>query len=113
FSLSISRGASGFPGPSSQPVNKITISRAAQWVALSLEGVYGSKTATYRATLNDARGRVVWQENRLVSATGDSVGIVLPAELFESGDYVLTLEAQAGTGHYVNPAHYRFRVRRD
>jgi len=110
FTLSISRGAPGFPDSSSQPVNQIAISRAARWVAFSLEGAYGPKPKAYRATLNDAHGRLVWQESQLLSATPDSVGVVLPASLFESGDYLLTLETQAGDGHYVNPARYRFRV---
>jgi len=111
FSLSISRGAPGFPdSSSSQPVNQIAISRAARWVAFSLEGAYGPNPRSYRATLNDAHGRLVWQESQLVSATPDSVGVVLPASLFESGDYLLMLETQAGEGHYVNPARYRFRV---
>ncbi len=110
FSLSISRGAPSFPDSSSQPVNQIAISRAARWVAFSLEGAYGPKPKAYRATLNDAHGRLVWQESQLLSATPDSVGVVLPASLFESGDYLLTLETQAGDGHYVNPARYRFRV---
>jgi hypothetical protein len=107
FLISTMRSA----GSSSDPETLITISSAIPWVILSLERDFETEYRSYRATLNDAKGRIVWRQEHLVHTAPAAMGIVLPSNLFHTGDYELKLEGLTRDAQYFPAAHFRIRVR--
>jgi hypothetical protein len=107
FLMSTMRSA----GSSSEPENRITFSSSVPWVTLSIERDYEAEYRDYRATLRDAKGRTVWQQEHLVPATPAGMGIILPSNLFHAGDYELKLEGVTRDARYFPAAHFRIRAR--
>lgn len=106
FSLDTTRGGGQ---DISQPVNHLVISRIPQWVVLSLD-LRGQNFESYRATLSQSDGQVLWKADRLAPGTPSTLGLTLPSRLFHQGDYLLTLEGVIREGTYVITGHYAFRV---
>jgi hypothetical protein len=99
---------SGQPG-GSRPVNRITISRAPQWIVFSPELEEEQHFPQYRATLSEAGGRIVWKQT-LTSASANALAISLSSSLFHEGDYVLVLEGQSKPGRQFTTHVYPFHI---
>ena len=93
----------------SQPVNRITISRAPQWIVFSPQMEEEQHFSQYRATLSEAGGRIVWRQT-LTPMSGNALAISLPSSLFHEGDYVLALEGQSKPGRQFTTHLYPFRI---
>jgi hypothetical protein len=107
FLMSTMRGADS----SSEPENRITFSSSVPWVTLSIERDHEAEYRDYRATLSDAKGRTVWQQEHLAPAPPAAMGIILPSNLFHTGDYELKLEGVTRDARYFPAAHFRIRAR--
>lgn len=94
----------------SSPVNRITISRSAAFIVLSLEREYEPEFQSYRITLKDPAGTSSWQASNLVPSSPAALSVALPSSLVHEGNYFLTLEGLKPDGHYVVAAHYPFQV---
>lgn len=77
---------------------------------LSLEGETHKK---YRATLSTPEGRKIWSRDLTggrPSTKSTHITFSLPADLFESGDYVMDLSGANADGKWESVADYSFRV---
>ena len=92
-----------------QPVNRITISRAPQWIVFSPELEEEQHFPQYRATLSEAGGRIVWRQI-LAPTSGNALAISLSSSLFHEGDYVLVLEGQSKPGRQFFTHVYPFHI---
>ncbi len=92
-----------------EPVNRLVLPRSPQWIVLSPDRDSELDVLSYRATLKDSRGRVVWNDRFAGDAASGALAINLPSTLFRAGDYVLTLEGRSRDGRSVSLA-YSFRV---
>ena len=68
---------------------------------------------TYRAEVSTVAGKEVWNENDLhprETPSGKGVAVRIPAKLFGSKDYILTLRGLAPSGRLQVVSEYSFRV---
>jgi hypothetical protein len=108
FALNITRG--GQPGDS-EPANRFALSKSPELVVLSLD-LDGNNFETYRATLKESGGRVVWKGESLTPASSHTLSIALPSSFLHQDDYSLRLEGLTRQGNYTAAGHYSFRVKR-
>lgn len=108
YPLNMTRGAQ--PG-GSEPANRVVLSRSPQWVVLSLD-LDGNAFESYRATLRQSGGRVIWKSASLTPASSQILSIALSSNVFQQGDYSLRLEGLTRQGTYTAAGHYSFRVKR-
>ena len=94
---------------SSEPIDQLVLSREPQWVVLSLDVEDNSDVRSYRATLENAKGNVVWVADLAGFASSGPLTISGPSTLFQAGDYVLTLAGRARNDRSISRA-YSFRV---
>ena len=87
FILSQTRGDNA----AERPANKIAIPPEPRWIVLTLEQDL-SEFRSYRATLRDHEGNIVWQKDNLEPSSRDAVSLSFLSTLLRSGDYVLSLE---------------------
>jgi hypothetical protein len=106
FTLTTLRG-----GGTSAPPNRVALSRATDWIVLSLELDDSDVTGRFRATLRDGQRRERWRDDRLIASTPETLGIALRAALFDEGDYTLEVDRQPPNSTAWTPAgRYAFRV---
>jgi hypothetical protein len=91
--------------------NRIEIPAARHWIVLSMERGTEREFDTYRATVTDSEGHVVWSDSGIRPPTPGSLSLALDSGLFHDGDYVLRLEGRTRDGRYTPAARYAFRVR--
>jgi hypothetical protein len=108
FTLNVTRG--GEPGDS-EPPNRVVLSPSPQWVVLSLD-LDGNNFESYRATLEQSKGRVVWKSESLKPASSRTLSIALASSLLQQDDYSVKLEGLTRQGNYTAAGHYSFRVKR-
>lgn len=108
FALNMTRGSQA---DESGPANRVTLSKSPQLIVLSLD-LDGTDFETYRATLKESGGQVVWKDESLATTRSHTLSIALPSSLFHRGDYSLTLEGLNRQGNYTAAGHYSFRVKR-
>jgi hypothetical protein len=68
---------------------------------------------SYRATIQNAKGEKAWSKSGLQArktSSGKELVVGLPAELFSSGDYTLTLGGATAKGDYEDVSDYDFKV---
>jgi hypothetical protein len=106
--LSSTRGSEGSPGST----NEISLSRSSTsfFLSLPLEGEGGYKS--YRMTIVGNKKQMIWQGRRLKPDLSNSLSVSFDANLFRSGDYLLTLDGVAGDGNTSVVGKYYFRVRK-
>lgn len=107
FALNMTRGGQA---DESGPANRVTLSKSPQLIVLSLD-LDGTDFETYRATLKDFSGQVIWKDEPLATARSHTLSLALPSSLFHPGDYSLTLEGLSRQGSYTPAGHYAFRVK--
>jgi hypothetical protein len=108
FRLNMTRG--GQPGDS-EPANRVVLSRSPQWVVLSLD-LDRNDFESYRATLEQSSGQVVWKNESLTPANSHTLSIALPSSVLQQDDYSLLLEGLTRHGSYAHAGHYSFRVKK-
>jgi len=67
----------------------------------------------YRAALQNADGRDIWTQDRIVARrtpTGQAVNVTVPANLVTPGDYLLILKGLTARGDLEEAGDYAFRV---
>ena len=91
----------------------VGIPKGAEWIGLSLalerEGQYKS----YQVTIQMVGGKEIWRQDKLLPAqkdSGRSIAVAVPASLFSSGDYLLTLKGITPKGASENVDDYFLRV---
>jgi hypothetical protein len=94
----------------SEPVNRIEIPAARHWIVLSVERGNEPEFQSYRATVADSEGRVIWSNIGLRPTTPGALSLTLDSTIFHGGDYVLRLEGLTAGTRYARAGHYPFRV---
>lgn len=92
-----------------EPVNRIPLSSKAGSIILTAE-LATVDFPSYRASLQSAGGWKVWQAQGLHPDSRDTLVLLLPADMLESGDYRLTVEGAGQGGQWFAVAAYPFRV---
>jgi hypothetical protein len=106
FTLNLTRGADL---NTAEPTNTVTISPSAKSIVLSLEWQNDPEFQSYRVSLADANGRVVWSADPIACPSSGALAITLPASLFKPGRYLLRAEGtKAGRSSVVG--RYGFLV---
>jgi hypothetical protein len=95
--------------PGSEPVNQLTIPRIPQLIVLSLDIRDDPQSRTYKATLSEAGGKVLWVQSSLIPA-GNTLAIALPQQMFSQNDYLLNVEGSASDGRVVVRHTYPMRI---
>ena len=90
-----------------EPVNRISLPAAAESLVLTRE-LATIDFPSYRAVLQDERGREIWQAAGLRPDSRDALVLLLPSRMLPPGDYRLTIEG--GKGFAVGD--YPFRIAR-
>jgi len=91
---------------------RIAVPAATQWTVLTLESDF-TRFATYRTTLRNDRGQIVWHNDRLRPSSPDAIGILLsPAVLARPGAYRLIVEGEDSQGSYLPVATFPLSVSR-
>src|SRR5262249_54538198 len=103
FFLSSARSA----GADAEPLNRITLLPDQRWVILSID--VELEHETLRATLSDASGKALWEQTGLRTVARQALGLILPSSLFQTGDYILKLEALT-RDRPAGVIRYRFRA---
>jgi hypothetical protein len=106
FPLSVTRG--GDPD-GSEPVDRVVVSNSLPWVVLLLDSD-GHDFQSFRATLAQSNGQVLWRADHLTPADSNTIAITLPSSLFHPDNYLLTLDGLTRNGGYAVAGHYSFRV---
>lgn len=88
-----------------EPVNRVSLPAAAESVLLTVE-LAMLDFPSYRAVLQDERGREIWQAGGLRPDSRDALVLLLPSRMLPSGDYRLTIEGANGLA----VGDYPFRV---
>jgi len=69
---------------------------------------------SYRASVQDAEGRRIWETKDLKSHSGPQGGKTVTMEisssLLQSGDYLIKLDGKAANGQFEDAEDYRFQV---
>jgi hypothetical protein len=107
FPLVLTRGATAEP---SAPPVYIVLPQGAPWAVLSLELAHYPSLLSYRARLFTVRGQQVWTASGLKPSQPTSLALVIPSQLLEPGDYVLTLEGLTSRGSFIPVGRYPLRV---
>jgi len=106
FPLVKVRGAT--PNPSQ---NRVTLPGSPAWVILLAELAAPAGSSRYRATIETIDGQFVWSDDRFASTHADTVTVGVLSNLLPPGDYVMTLDEQAGRSSTWQPVgRYAFRV---
>ncbi|MEM7351279.1 MAG: hypothetical protein AAF657_10765 [Acidobacteriota bacterium] len=92
-----------------EPVNRLTLPEDLQRLVLSLE-LEGPAYPRYQLTLVDPDGQVTWQRADVERDPRGALVLIVPADLFASGDSVLRVEGLAAQGEPVPLAPFTFRV---
>jgi hypothetical protein len=86
FSLGVVRGEGD--------TNRVAVGREPAWIVLSIE-LPDAAAASYRATLEDAQGKTVWQGDGLQPTASDTLVLTLWSDLLAPGAYRLVLAKSA------------------
>lgn len=82
-------------------------------VRLQLDLPKGNPHPPYRAVLETAAGGQVWSQDLpapRLTPTGHAIDLVIPARVFDPGDYLLFLRQPVHAGEWQNASSYSFRV---
>jgi len=93
-----------------EPVNQIQLPATGS-VVLSLE-LATVDAATYRASLQAADGKEIWQGRDLRPDSHDTLVLLFPAGILQPGLYRLTVEGVKSDGKWFTVAAYPFRAAR-
>lgn len=91
-----------------EPVPVLEVPADSAWLALSIEAEPGVKS--YGATLEDAAGRTLWQEEALEPNLWDVLLVTLPRAFLPPGEYRLVLAAADGDTVGEPAVTYPFRI---
>ncbi len=92
-----------------EPVHRITLSSAPEWIVLELE-IEAPEYAAYQATLVGPDAAVAWQRAGLEPNYLDALVLSLHSPSLEAGDYRLLLTGMPPQGDSVPVASFSFRV---
>jgi hypothetical protein len=106
FFLNVTRGAE----EGSAPANRVAVSPATPFIALSLELEKDPAFRSYRVRLSDAAGRVVWSAENIPSPASDAIAVTLPSHLLGRGDYSVALDGVTASGRVLPAAHFTFQA---
>jgi hypothetical protein len=106
FFLNVTRGSE----EGSTPANRVAVSRATPFIALSLELEKDPAFRSYRVRLSDAAGRVVWSAENIPSPASDAIAVTLPSHLLGRGDYSVALDGVTASGRVLPAAHFTFQA---
>ena len=106
FFLNVTRGAE----EGSAPANRVAVSPATPFIALSLELEKDPAFRSYRVRLSDAAGRVVWSAENIPSPASDAIAITLPSRLLSKGNYSVALDGLTAGGRFLPAAHFTFQA---
>jgi hypothetical protein len=95
----------------SEPVNQVAISRLQSSIILSIDQDPAEGFKSYRITLEDSAGSVLWTKNDIQRSRTNAFGITVPSSLFHQGNYLLKLEGLSAKGTCVSSGHYPFHVK--
>jgi len=99
FSLGLIRGEG-------DRTNRVTVGPKPEWIVLSIETPEAGPE-TWRATLLDRDGRIVWRGEGLRPTASDELVLGLFSDLLAPGDYRLRLEAMPAQGHAAGEIPFR------
>lgn len=80
--------------------NEIQLPSSPEWIVLSLE-LPPLLHETYRVTLLDARGTIVWQAGGLQPTSSDTLTALVSSELLQPGSYRFRLEGRDAESRFV------------
>jgi hypothetical protein len=106
FFLNVTRGSE----EGSTPANRVAVSPATPFIALSLELEKDPAFRSYRVRLSDAAGRVVWSAENIPSPASDAIAVTLPSHLLGRGDYSVALDGVTASGRVLPAAHFTFQA---
>jgi Putative zinc-finger len=98
FTLNLTRSANL---NTDAPSNAISIPREAKVIVLSLELQNDPDFESYRATLIDAAGSIVWTADGINPSTSGALALILPASVIRPGKYILTIDGRHGQQYSV------------
>ncbi len=89
---------------------RIAVPASSALTVLTLESDF-TRYATYRATLRNDRGQIVWQQDQIHPSSPDAIGIVLaPSVLAVPGAYRLVVDGEDAQGRYALAATFSLTV---
>jgi hypothetical protein len=91
----------------------LIVPATASEVRLQIDLPKGDPRPPYRAVLETSDGRQVWSQDLTeprLTPTGHAVDLIIPAGVFERGDYLMFLRRPIPAGEWQNAASYSFRV---
>lgn len=105
---------SGIRGSETGPPILLVIPARTEQVHLQLS-LQGNDYPSYRASLRTAGGTEIFDWSHLrpkTTKSGASFGLIIPAQRFDTGDYILTLRGISRTGEAQDVSKSIFRVER-
>jgi hypothetical protein len=97
-------------GPGGEPSTRISLSLSVEWIVLALE-LDAVEHPSYRATLVDRGGRIVWQGSGLRPDAQETLTIALPTSQLRSGDFTVRVEGVPAKGRAVPVSDFSFQIR--
>lgn len=94
---------------SSAPARTINIPATPQWIVFSVS-MDVSQFQTYRASLTDISGKVIWHNDKIQAASADALGISVPSTVFMNELYTLTLEGATPAGSFNTLSRFDLRA---